>query len=838
MRRMLKIITALAIIRLAISGVQFSEASHLILKDSYWEGLTVVLGANNTFIVEVSSAHSGTISDIRATLMIYDFVGSTYSTQFSYTGTLFKDQSLYMRFEVSVPSEARASHYRADLILNYLADGIPQTQIVPLYLTIQGAPKVRCSLQGSVKPGWPATVHLSIENIGDGVARNVMVSITSMTPGVQVSSPVEAGMLNPAEKRDLLLDLFVGDNVDEAVTLTATVTWDAQVGVGGQYTTTQTLGVVEVGPKGLRISTNDYYLNPGSINEVTLLIENEGNDWAFRTSLSIQTPPGLSVLGSNTLEVGDLPPGGVTQVQLLLSTDPLESGPKQVFATLEWLDSGGEKRSSSSSLGFYVRVPYGPYLTAFSDTRVLKPGVQESVGIFIKNEGHEIARRVRVNLIPSKDLAILSMSNFELGDLEPGASAEVTTILYAPNISYGNLITTVELSYLDEHDSLKSQAIPLSFITEPPKQPLLLLIPVNSELTADETNELMVEVRNEGGPAKDLRIEIAFPSPELGSIVGKGREYVDSLNGGESVVRNFSVYLSPSVYGAVQLLARLSYRDDSGVEHVDVMTLGVRATGRPKIEVSHVTTAPIPVYPGDSNVKLIVLVTNIGNYLAKDLRLNLTSLPEYVKPSYAGSDTFLIPALPPGQTAEVRFLLNIGKEAKPGRYNLKLVSAFGETELPLQIDEKARFELVEFTVSGKPKPGDRGIRLSIVVRNEANVSCEDAVIEVITPYLTGTTSLAVGDVPGGTNSSAIMEVDIDKQAPLEIPVDVKISWKQEGRSLSQTIKTKIELQKEERADLLVTAAILTFSLMIVIIFLKKNTLSKIFSRSRTGQELS
>lgn len=837
---LVKVVALLAALRIGISGVQVSGAPELVLKDSYWEGMTVILGTNNTFIIELGSVYAGVLSDLQATLTIYDFVGSTYTTYSSYPGSLFRNQSLHLRFNVSVPSNAYASHYRAELLLSFRADGAPHTQVIPLFVTVQGAPKLRCDISGGVRPGWPATLYLRVINLGDGVARNVMVSLTPTTVGVQVTSPLDLGIMNPMESREVPFQIYVGDNVDEAVTITATVTWGAQVGAGGQYTTTQALAVAEVGPKGLRVSAKEYYLDPGRINTVSFYVENEGGEWAYRATLSFQTPPGIAVMGGSSFELGDLAPGRIISIPVNLSLSSLESGPVQVLATLEWLDSGGERRTSSSTLGFYVRVPPGPYLVALSDTRVLKPGVPEPVGIILKNEGQEIARRVRANLVPSKDLALLSETGFDLGDLGPGDAKGVSILLYAANVSYGSLILTLELNYLDEHDSVRSQMIPLSFITEPPKQPLLTLIPLNSEIETDEATELSIKVRNEGGIAKDLRIELAFPSPEVGSVVGTGRAYIDALDRGEYAVRNFTVYISPQVYGAVQLIARLSYLDDAGIEHLDITTLGLKASGRPRVEVAHVSTVPTPLYPGDSSVKLIVLVTNLGNYVAKDLRLNLTSLPSSVKPSYSGSDSFLIPALPPGQTAEVRFLLDVEEGAEPGRYDLKLVSKYGETELPLQIDEKARFKLVEFSASGKPRPGDRGVRLSLVLRNEAKADASDVVIEIITPYLTGTTSLALGDIPGRSNASAVMEVDVDKQAPLEVPLDIRVKWKQEGRSLSQTIKTTLSLQKEEgigASSIAVITAVMTL-LSVILLLRRRISLSKLFSPSHSEQEPS
>ncbi len=797
---MRKILT-LAILMLLLAPLTMNaEGSmhYLRLKDSYWSG-PLVLGANNTFTVEVESTYKGEISGISANLTVFDMAGSNYSGNFSYSGSLFEGQTLLMNFQIFVPSDAYASYYKAQLTINYTADGSPVTQTMDLYVTIHGTPDVRCSLSSTVKPGYPATAYLELYNEGDGVARDVRARITPSSPNVQVSSPVDAGILNPGDKRNFSITLYIGDTADEAVTVTVTVTWISQTGVGGQFTCTQALGVSEMPPKGLKINTNDTYLEPGKVNEIHLLIENEGNEDAYRASLTIQSPPNAAIEGDNKFNLGDFSPGESKCIIVKMYVSPSISGPMEVSSTLEWYDSGSEHHSKSSVLGFYVKIKPGPFLVAYSDKRVLTPGAQEIVGITLRNEGNESARSIRVNFVPSKDLAVLSASGVQLDNLAPGQGADISLLLYTPNVSYGGLTLTLQVSYLDEHDRAKEQMIPLSFITQSPSAPLISIAPLDTELTVDAINELRVKLKNEGGPADDLVVKISLPSLELGSIVGEDYAYVDHLDKGESVIRNFSVYLSPKAYGAVQFLVHVSYKDEAGISHQNILSFGVRAIGKPQIEVAHVSTIPSPIYPGDLNVKLVVVITNVGNYVAKNLKVNLTPIRGVLKPSSSGSNTFVIPALPPDQTVDVTFLVDIDSSAKPGRYEATLVSDLGNSTIPIQIYEKARFKLLKLYIPGKPKPGDRGVKLTLVMKNEAKATAKDVVIEIITPYLVGTTSLAIGDIPGMSNASAIVEVDIDKNAPTNVPVDIKISWKQEERSLYQTIHANITLFKGSKA---------------------------------------
>ncbi|MDK2373405.1 MAG: hypothetical protein QI197_08530 [Candidatus Korarchaeota archaeon] len=791
MSRVAPIVTMVLLLLPMLSAMGDSP-SYLKIEDSYWSGF-LVPGMVNTFTVELKSLYPGSIREISSTLTIHDMAGSDYSGNFSYTGSLFEGQVLVMDFRVFVPANADASHYRATLEVNFTADDTPETEAFDLYVTIHGTPQVRCSLSATAKPGRPAKAQLTLSNYGDGVARRVRAVIRPASPNVQVSSPVEAGIINPGENKEFPVTIYVGDSADEAVTLTVTVTWESQVGAGGQYTCVQNVVISEVPPRGLFLTTNTTTLEPGKVNKIYLFIENRGGD-AFRTTLTVQSPPNTAVRGSNKVDIGNITSGNSVCVPIDLFVDPTVRGPLQLLATVDWFDSGSEHRMNTATLGFYVETTSGPYLVAYTDRKVLTPGSQDTVDIILRNEGEEMARSIRVSFVPSKDLALLSPSGVDIGDLEPGQGVEITVLISSPNVSYGSLVMTLQISYLDEHDRPREQIIPLSFITESPKAPLISVSPLDTELMVDEVSSIRVKVVNEGGLARNLVVKLALPSPELGAIVGEDYTYIEQLDPGESVIREFSVYLSPQAYGAVQFLVHASYEDEAGILHSDLLSFGVRAVGKPQIEVAHVSTVPSSVYPGDTNVKLIAVLTNVGNYVAKDFRIILKPIPGVMEPSSPGTDAFLIPALPPNQAVDVTFLIDIEESARPGRYEAILVSKLGNTTIPIQIDEKARFKLLELSIPGKPKPGERGVKLTVVIKNEARVTAKDVVLEVITPYLVGTTSLALGEVPPRSKASAIMEVDIDENAPERVPMDIKISWKQDGRSLYQTIHTELELE--------------------------------------------
>ena len=795
----MRIITAFLIIVVALSllpHIPVLGSSYLLLKDAYWSSPTIVLDATNTFIVELENSYQGTISGISATLTVYDLAGMDQSGTASYTGSLFYGQTVRMSFDIFIPSGSTASHYKAELTIDYSVDGNPTTQVIDLYVTIMGNPDVKCSLSGQVRPGHTSTVTLTVKNVGDGVARRVMVTITPSSADVYVSSPIEVGILDPDESRSYSVDLYVSDLADEAISLTTTVTWLDQFGTAGQYTRLNALKVSGGPLPEITVEPNQTTLEPGRENSIYLVVRNDGNDYAYNISVTLVPPPELSVRGQSTFKIDHLKPDQESYIQTTLSVSPIFGGPLQLPVIVEYDDSGEEHHTKSLTMGFYVKLLPGPYLVAYSDKRVIFPGSQEFIGITLRNEGDEAARSIRVDFIPSKDLAILSASGAQIDELEPGEAVKMNVLVSCPNVTYGSLTLTLRLTYMDEHDKARNQVIPISLITEEPATPLISASPINQELKVDEVNELKVELRNEGGPASDIIVKIAFPSPELGAIVGPDYAYVEYLDKNEKTEISYEVYLSPKAYGAVQLILHVKYEDEAGRTHEDVLSLGVRAVGEPEIEVAHVSTIPSSIYPGDLNVRLVVTLTNVGNYMAKEVRANISRIPGVIEPSSPGTDTFLIPALPPNEAVNVEFIVDISEDAKPGRYELILSTKYGNSSIPVQIEEKASFKLLQLEMPGSPKPGDKGVKLSLVLQNEARATAEDVVVEIITPYLVGTTTSALGEIPGKSNMTAIMEVDIDKNAPQIVPVDIKVTWKQGERSLYQTISTELTLAKE------------------------------------------
>lgn len=83
------------------------------------------------------------------------------------------------------------------------------------------------------------------------------------------------------------------------------------------------------------------------------------------------------------------------------------------------------------------------------------------------------------------------------------------------------------------------------------------------------------------------------------------------------------------------------------------------------------------------------------------------------------------------------------------------------------------------------------------VVNISNVTAEQVRISIVSAYISGVTSVLIGDLLGGESRVAVLEVDFSETAPLELEIEIQISWYQGERpsGLVSTLRLKLQLSK-------------------------------------------
>ncbi len=422
---------------------------------------------------------------------------------------------------------------------------------------------------------------------------------------------------------------------------------------------------------------------------------------------------------------------------------------------------------------------------------------ERDLPVVVQNMGNATAEKAILDFYPGAMMVMESDSRFVVKNLTPGDAKVVKLKVRISKYATGPVKLWVRMMYWDKNGTFYTDYVQLSVEPIIPGSPNILLVPSDQVVVPDKINILNFSVVNYGGDADNVTVKLVVPS-QVGAIIGPNTEFAGEVKRGERENLSIQVYVFPGVYGALEVEAYISYRDFRGVPDTSVQTFGYRVRGSARIAVSTYYTNPTPVFPGDRYVRLVVVINNIGDYVARDVWVNL-SLPKGMKPSFAGSCAIKVPVLPTDKPVELTYRIDLSDRLAPGIYRMKVMTdKAGNSSFYITVDEKAGFTVEGIFLSKRPTPGLRGEKIRIAVRNLGNATAKSVKVDLMSPFISGTTSVMLGDIPGGAEEFPVMEVDISKYAPQgNLTLEFHIEWNQDGRQLSEVVRKQIVVEREE-----------------------------------------
>ncbi|MBS7642993.1 hypothetical protein KEJ26_00155 [Candidatus Bathyarchaeota archaeon] len=210
--------------------------------------------------------------------------------------------------------------------------------------------------------------------------------------------------------------------------------------------------------------------------------------------------------------------------------------------------------------------------------------------------------------------------------------------------------------------------------------------------------------------------------------------------------------------------------------------------------------APEKVFPGDTNIKLKVVILNSGSNV-RDVFVRL-SLPAGFNPTYAGSDRASIGDVDEDDEVTLYFYIDIDEQVKPGYFKLPLQVKYDNSgewlSIPIVVSEKAIFEVV--SIETQPKEihvGDTGVIVRVTLKNTSQVTAESVQVELlIGSAFSGSIIDCLGIINPGETRQATFTIDVDKSAsPGQYPTQLTISWTQQGTDqvLTQNLSVTITI---------------------------------------------
>jgi hypothetical protein len=537
---------------------------------------------------------------------------------------------------------------------------------------------------------------------------------------------------------------------------------------------------------------------PGSTSAFYVILEYRGLTAASRLEATLSPGP-ASTAGSSTVSYsGEVKPGSLA---LLAFTFTTPSRPSAAYHEAELsltYEVGGVERREE--LKVPMTVAGAPSLVVSASPMELKRGAVTEVSLTVRNEGTGVARLVSLSATSASPfLTVVGGGSLSLGLIPPGGSLSGSLKLHAQPTAPDSSSLTVALTYLDQFGNARASTISVGFTVEPPPPQLLTLSLDPSTIVPDSVNNIKLRVVNLGRlDAYNVSMSLA-PSQGL-VILGGNYLYFSRVEAGGWAWADLRIYAAPSLHGAAALTAQATYRDAEGRSYSLQLYLGLELGGGAEFKLLGTGYLPTAVFPGDREVVLQATLANLGPYTAEEVEVSL-SLQGGITATYAGSTTMSLGTVAAGQARQLSFKVDLAEGLEPGRYELPLHVSFKggsqQLTLPIEVSRKARFSLEEASFTpAKLRRDARGVSIALTLRNLEDVDAEQVRVRLLGTVLSGTTVAYLGTVPKGSRAVASFEVDVSPTAPLgSLDVEAEVLWAQRGRTLSQKLWFKAEVEE-------------------------------------------
>jgi hypothetical protein len=258
---------------------------------------------------------------------------------------------------------------------------------------------------------------------------------------------------------------------------------------------------------------------------------------------------------------------------------------------------------------------------------------------------------------------------------------------------------------------------------------------------------------------------------------------------GSSYVLTYTLSVAPNAEeGVYKYSLELNYESARELQEIDTTVAVNVPIWKGELHIQGVLTNPTKVYPDSNEVGVQVTIANSGQGTAKNVQLQLL-LQQPFSPSSSGSDEIFIGNIPPGQTTNANFIIDVAENATYGQYSVTLDQAVGSQlvpigQVPIYVDEKVKFDIVSVTPT-VVHVGDSGDVISVVVRNAGSVEADSVRVELeVGNFITGTLTDFLGTMLANETKTAFFTVDVDSSAQAgQYIYNLRFDWTQQNNAL-------------------------------------------------------
>lgn len=669
--------------------------------------------------------------------------------------------------------------------LRFSGTGIYYLTVLVTDFEATGADWGTAALRPEAGPGDVGVpLQITVRNGGDYAAENLVATIvlpsefSNSTGGDTVTSHLAAPMPSGQTGIFAFTVNIAGDASIGRHNLTVTLNYDLRTAPttlleGSPENLPATIPLL--GKVNLAVSTDMQQLTPGDTNTVRVQVRNTGTATASGVDVVLATPPSLILVGmDNHLRFEKIAPNQTVEVSVSLRVSSAAAGSLvQVNLAISYTDAYGNVRSTNRSLGFNLVSER----TQFQVTDVnwsaagkpleIGPGDKgATLSVKVQNLGENPVTGLRGTLYLtspfSKKLNGDQVSSSYGSTAQPGQFSTFEFVFdVSQNATVGRYQLKMNLGYLLVKDGQPQTSESINLTV-----PVLLMGKVDLEVSQNatavkpgETNPLSLSIINAGsGSASAVDVSISVP-PSLALGGEDNHLFTQTLNQGESIKRNISLFVPLTAAGSTaQLTFAISYRDPYGVDRSVTRTLSLQVLeiAGSGISVADVVwgspNSPVKANLGDRNVPVTLVVKNVGTQSITGLSAEIR-LPQPLMNSTGGSivTAYFGGAVQPGGTAQLPFKVDVNENGSPGLLQLNLSVNYlvvrGELYQPsrqsgltasLLLKERAD---VETSIEGTVITAETVNNAVVTVTNTGNSRLADVTVTITPP---NTVSLASG----------------------------------------------------------------------------------------------
>jgi len=256
-----------------------------------------------------------------------------------------------------------------------------------------------------------------------------------------------------------------------------------------------------------------------------------------------------------------------------------------------------------------------------------------------------------------------------------------------------------------------------------------------------------------------------------------------------SYVLTYTLSVSPkATEGVYKYNLELNYESARELQEIDTIVTVNVPIWNGELHIQGVVTNPTKIYPDSNQVGVDVTIANSGQGTAKNVQLRLVMQPPF-SASSSGSDEMFIGNIPPGQTTNANFIIDVAENATYGQYNVTLLQATQNQflsigQVPIYVAEKVKFDIVSATPTIL-HVGDSGDVISVAIRNTGTVEADSVRVELeVGNFITGTLTDFLGTMLANETKTAFFTVDVDSSAvPGQYTYNLRFDWTQQNNAL-------------------------------------------------------